>query len=107
MATDSTGTDESTATRERQVLSDVSERPDWMGFSIFGLLLFLTPALTLFTLTAIMHPRPFWWVLLLATLAAAFGAFVAIAMTPDHITAGQYAKKLVNHYTQQPILIHD
>jgi hypothetical protein len=105
--TDSTDSDDSTASRERQVLGDFSERPDWMGFSIFGLLLFLTPALVLLVTSSIAHPRPFWWVPFLGAIGATVAAGIAIAMTPDHISAGAYAKKLIKHYTQQPILIHD
>ncbi|WP_129113856.1 VirB4 family type IV secretion system protein [Halegenticoccus tardaugens] len=93
--------------RQRQVLGSFSEKPDWMGFSIFGLLAFLSPALALFVASSFAFPDGPWQIMLVLTGLAVVGAFVAIAMTPDHLSAGPYVRKIVEHHTQQPTALHD
>lgn len=93
--------------QRRQVLSGVSEKPEFAGYSRLGLLAFFSPALAAFAATMYVLPRE--WTLwgIGATIGLCVLAAVGIAATPDHLTAGQYVGKVVRHHTQQPELVHD
>lgn len=97
--------DDSTGPR-RQVLGDVSEKPDIRGYSIVGLVVFFSPAATLLLFALSLRPAPIWIPLMLGAIVTAFAAIAVIGMTPSHVSTGAHAKNLIRHYTQQAILIH-
>jgi hypothetical protein len=91
----------------RRVLPNVSEHPEFLGYTYIEWGKMALPTIAGLYLTMFVLPGALQLYGIGLTIVVAVFSVVAILGSPGHLTAGEFIEQRINYHVRQPAMLHD